>query len=321
MTHVDNEQGGFRHESVLVDEVLALLAPRAGGVYCDGTVGGGGHAKKILEASAPDGRLVGVDRDPAALAAARAALLPFGDRVTLVHGTFGELPAILAALGTPPLDGLLVDLGASSHQFDRAERGFSFAKDGPLDMRMNPTQGETALRLIERTSVDELARILRDYGEERHAGRVARAIKDAADRGALAGTRALRDVVAHALPAAEVRRMHIDPATRTFQALRIVVNRELDELAAFLRFFPDLLAPGGRCVVISFHSLEDRPVKERLRQLEWTSRLPEDLAAAQGERTTPICRSLTKKPLVALDAEVARNPRARSAKLRACEKV
>jgi 16S rRNA (cytosine1402-N4)-methyltransferase len=311
----------FAHESVLPDEVLAYLAPRAGGLYCDGTVGGGGHARRILEASAPDGRVVGVDRDPDAIAAARATLEPFGDRVTLVHGTFGELPAILGALGAVPVDGLLVDLGASSHQFDTAERGFSFSKEGPLDMRMDSTRGETALRLIERTSVDELARLLRDYGEERHAGRIARAIKDAAERGELRTTRELRELVTRALPAAEVRRMHIDPATRTFQALRIAVNRELDELEAFLRFFPELLAPGGRCVVISFHSLEDRPVKERFRELEWTSRLPPDLAAAAGERTVPVCRSLTRKPVTAGDDELARNPRARSAKLRACEKV
>jgi 16S rRNA (cytosine1402-N4)-methyltransferase len=310
----------FHHVPVLAAEVLALMAPRAGGVYCDGTLGGGGHARLVLEASGPDSRLVGVDRDPAALAAARDNLAEFGDRVTLVHGSFGELPSILAALGVPAVDGVLVDLGVSSHQFDTADRGFSFSKDGPLDMRMDPTRGETALALIEHAPVEELIRILRDYGEEKFAGRIARAMKQAAHDGALATTTQLARLVASVIPAAEVRRARIDPATRTFQALRIAVNRELDELERFLGFFPDLLRPGGRCLVISFHSLEDRPVKERFRELEWTSRLPRDLAEKAGERVDPICEVLTKKPVVATDAETERNPRARSAKLRACVK-
>ena len=310
----------FEHVSVLADEVVALMAPRSGGVYVDGTLGGGGHARRVLEASAPDGRLIGVDRDPAALAAARATLAEFGDRVTFVHGTFGELPTILAALGQPQVDGLLVDLGVSSHQFDTADRGFSFRAEGALDMRMDPTQGETALELIQRSTVEELIRILRDYGEEKFAGRIARAMKEAADAGTLTTTIELAQLCARAIPAAEVRRMKIDPATRTFQALRIAVNHELDELEAFLAAFPDLLRPRGRCLVIAFHSLEDRPVKERFRELEWTSRLPDDLAAKAGERTEPIVTVLTKKPVTASEAELARNPRARSAKLRAAEK-
>jgi 16S rRNA (cytosine1402-N4)-methyltransferase len=296
------------------------LAPRAGGIYCDATLGGAGHAVRILEASAPNGRLVGVDRDPVALAAARERLAPFGDRATLVHGRFAELPEILAGLALAQVDGLLIDLGVSSPQLDVAERGFSFSREGPLDMRMGDT-GETALELLERISVDELERILRDYGEERYAGRVARAVKDAARNGALATTVDLANVVRAVMPPNWARHEKIDPATRTFQALRIAVNGELDELERFLQFFPDLLAPGGRCVVIAFHSLEDRPVKERFRELEWTSRLPDDLAASAGERTVPICKQLTKKPVVAGDDELARNPRARSAKLRACEKV
>jgi 16S rRNA (cytosine1402-N4)-methyltransferase len=301
------------------DEVLHYLAPRAGGVYCDATVGGGGHAQRILETSAPDARLVGIDRDPHAIDAARERLAAFGDRVTLVHGRFGDAAEILQALGALPLSGIVLDLGVSSPQLDMAARGFSFAQEGPLDMRMDPTRGETALQLIERSDVDELARILRDYGEERYAQRIARAMKEAVRSGALRTTTELRAVVVRAVP----RAMHerIDPATRTFQALRIAVNEELAELERFLAAFPDLLAPSGRCVVIAFHSLEDRPVKERFRELEWTSRLPADLAAAAGERTRPICRVLTKKPVVATDEEIRRNPRARSAKLRACEKV
>ena len=310
----------FAHVPVLAEEVVTLMAPRAGGVYADGTLGGGGHARLVLEHSGPDGRLIGVDRDPAALAAAGAQLAEFGDRVTLVHGTFAELPTILAAVGVPQVDGVLVDLGVSSHQFDRPERGFSFRAPGELDMRMDPTQGETALELIRHSTVEELIAILRDYGEEKFAGRLARAMKEDVDAGTLRTTTELAAMCARVIPSAEVRRMKIDPATRTFQALRIAVNRELDQLKDFLAAFPELLRPRGRCLVISFHSLEDRPVKERFRELEWTSRLPPDLAAKAGERLTPICTQLTRKPVTAGEAELARNPRARSAKLRACEK-
>jgi 16S rRNA (cytosine1402-N4)-methyltransferase len=289
-------------------------------VYADGTLGGGGHARLILENCGPDGRLVGVDRDPAALEAARANLAEFGERVTLVHGTFAELPTILPAVGLPQVDGVLVDLGVSSHQFDTAERGFSFRAEGALDMRMDPGAGETALELLRRLHVDELIGILKDYGEEKFAGRIARAIKEAVDADRLHTTTELAALCARAVPAAEVRRMRIDPATRTFQALRIAVNREIEQLETFLAAFPELLKPGGRCLVISFHSLEDRPVKERFRELEWTSRLPPDLADKAGERIHPICTTLTRKPVVASEAETARNPRARSAKLRACQK-
>lgn len=306
---------------MLADEVVRYLAPRPGGVYCDATVGGGGHAERILDASAPDGRLIGVDRDPTALEASRKRLERFGDRVTLVHGTFSELPSILEALGVLPVDGILLDLGVSSPQLDVAARGFSFSKEGPLDMRMDPTSGETAEELLRRVSVDELEQILRDYGEERYAARIARAIKDALRQGDLHTTTELAALVARAMPPGAVRRDKIDPATRTFQALRIAVNRELSELERFLEVFPRLLARGGRLVVIAFHSLEDRLVKERFRELEWTSRLPRDLAEAAGERTEPICRVLTRKPVTASEGEVRRNPRARSAKLRACEKV
>jgi 16S rRNA (cytosine1402-N4)-methyltransferase len=309
----------FLHESVLAQEVLHYMAPHAGGVYCDATVGGGGHARLILEASAPDGRLVGIDRDPRAIEATRERLAELGDRVTLVHGRFGEAAEILEALGTAPLSGIVLDLGVSSPQLDLAERGFSFSQEGPLDMRMDPTRGETALELIERSEVSDLARILHEYGEERYSRKIARAVKDAVRAGAVRTTTELRAVVVRAIPRSHNER--IDPATRTFQALRIAVNEELSELERFLRVFPDLLAPSGRCVVIAFHSLEDRPVKERFRELEWTSRLPADLAAAAGERTRPICRVLTKKPVVASEEEIRRNPRARSAKLRACEKV
>jgi 16S rRNA (cytosine1402-N4)-methyltransferase len=312
---------GFEHVPVLEEEVLSHLAPHVDGIYCDATVGGAGHAQRILEMIAPRGRIVGVDRDPHALAAARERLASFGDRVTLVHGRFGDLPAILTALGATPVDGILVDLGVSSPQLDDAARGFSFSKEAPLDMRMDPTSGETAAALLGRVSTEELERILREYGEERYAARVARGIKEAVRGPGIRTTSELRAVIARAMPHGASRREKIDPATRTFQALRIAVNHELAELAAFLEAFPDLLAPGGRCVVIAFHSLEDRLVKDRFRELEWTSRLPPDLAAQAGERVTPICRQLTRKPVTPGEAEIARNPRARSAKLRAVEKV
>jgi 16S rRNA (cytosine1402-N4)-methyltransferase len=311
----------FAHIPVLADEVATWLAPRAGGIYCDGTLGGAGHPRRTHEASAPDGRLIGIDRDPGALAAARAALADLADRVTFVHDTFGNISTVLAELGIDRVDGFLLDIGPSSPQFDTPERGFSFAKAGPIDMRMDPSSGETALDLIQRLSAHDLAQLIFDYGEERYGRRVAAAIKDACAAGQLATTVDLAGVVEAAIPAPAKRRMRIHPATRTFQALRIAVNHELDELASFLDSFADLLAPGGRCVIISFHSLEDRMVKRTFRDLAWSSSLPPDLAEAAGERVHPVCTVLTKKPIFAGEAEVAANPRARSARLRACEKL
>jgi len=257
--------------------------------------------------------LLGVDRDPAALAAARETLARFGDRVELIHATYDELPELL---GDTQADGLLLDLGVSSPQFDQAERGFSFSADGPLDMRMDPTRGQTAAELIDSLTQEELADLLWTLGEERYSRRIARAIKEQRPQ----TTAELARVVASSMPAREARE-RIHPATRSFQALRIAVNQELTQLDKILEAFPRLLKSGGRCVIISFHSLEDRRVKERFRELEWTSRLPDDLAAAAGERTVPVCRTLTRKPVTASDAELALNPRSRSAKLRACEKV
>jgi 16S rRNA (cytosine1402-N4)-methyltransferase len=304
----------FAHATVLADEAVRLLAPRSGEVYCDATVGGGGHAERILEASSPAGRLVGIDRDPAALEAARTRLQRFGDRVTLVHGAFGDAPALLAGLGLEAVDGFLLDVGVSSPQLDRAERGFSFQREGPLDMRMDPTQGETAAGLLARVSVDELSDLLRRYSDERFSRRIARAIKEALARGELDTTTQLAAVVARAVPTRERGK---DPATRAFQALRIAVNDELGQLERFLAEFPSLLRQGGRIVVIAFHSLEDRLVKNRFRDLARESGLPADIAAQLGVRATPELRLLTKKPISPSEAEVAKNPRARSAHLRA----
>ena len=311
----------FDHRSVLLDEVLSHLEPRAGGTYVDGTLGGGGHSREILERSAPDGRVIGIDRDPDALAAARETLAPFGDRAILVHARFAEVDRVLAELAIARVDGFVLDLGVSSPQIDRAERGFSFTRAGPLDMRMDPTTGPTVLDLLRELSTDDLAEILRDYGEERYAKKIARRIKEAVRAGELATTLDLATLVAAAIPAAEQRKSRIHPATRTFQGLRIAVNRELDELTRFLAIFPGLLAPGGRCVVISFHSLEDRLVKQRFRDLAWTSSLPPDLARKAGERVDPVCVPVTKRAVFAADVETDANPRARSARLRACERT
>jgi 16S rRNA (cytosine1402-N4)-methyltransferase len=316
MTLGDEMAGtGGPHLPVLREEVLSWLAPRPGGRICDATVGYGGHARAILDASAPDGRLIGLDRDRDALEAARSNLASHGDRVTLVHAPFSRLAEVLAQAGALPLDGCLVDLGVSSPQLDRGERGFSFRRPGPLDMRMDQSSGETASQYLGRVSEQELTAVLRDFGEERFARRIAGEIVAARDTAPITTTDALAAIVTRAIPK---REHHKDPATRTFQALRIAVNRELEELERFLADVPGCLAPGGRLVVIAFHSLEDRMVKRRLRQLSDYpgGRGPGDVVGARpaGE---PRFEILTKKPVTASDAELAANPRARSAKLRA----
>ena len=307
----------FVHASVLGGEVLEGLAIRDHGTYVDGTLGGAGHATLILEARSTT-RLVGVDRDPTALAAAGERLARFGDRVRLVHGQFGDIAAILD--GTK-VDGIVLDLGVSSPQLDIAARGFSFGKTGPLDMRMDPTRGPTALELLRETDVEALGDIISELGEERYAKKIARMIKEALRDDQIETTTDLANLVARAIPAAEQRKSKIHPATRTFQALRIAVNAELDQLEQFLAVFPDLLVPGGRCAIISFHSLEDRLVKLRFRDLAWTSSLPPRLAAEAGERVEAVCELISRKAIVATDEELALNPRARSARLRVCERT
>jgi 16S rRNA (cytosine1402-N4)-methyltransferase len=295
------------HVPVLLDEVVGFLAPKAGGVYCDATLGLGGHASRILQLSSPDGRLVGLDRDTQALARAGAGLAQFGDRVTLVHSQFGAIRSVLEGLGVAALDGCLVDLGVSSLQLDSADRGFSFRKSAPLDMRMDQSQGETAADFLGRADEGELERILRDLGEERFARKIARTIVEARDQVDLSTTTALAELIARVVP---FRERHKDPATRTFQALRIALNDELGELERFLADAPSFLRPGGRLVVISFHSLEDRIAKRQFRAL-----------AARDVPGGPSLRILTKHVVVAGDDERRRNPRSRSAKLRAVERL
>jgi len=300
------------HRPVMRTEAVRFLAPDRGGIYVDGTVGLGGHAAAIL-AAGPEVRLIGIDRDPQALRYAAARLAQFGDRVTLVHGNYRDLTEILSDLGIEAIDGFLLDLGLSSLQLDAPERGFSFRADGPLDMRMDPTQKTSAADLVNGASVEELARILRDYGEERFAGRIARAIVAARP---IETTGALAEVVRRAIP----RRFHerrIDPATRTFQALRIAVNDELRNLQDGLAAGFAALRPGGVIVVISFHSLEDRIVKRFFRKLA----TPHYESLAPGPPLPPQAEVLTKKPLRPSEEEIGENPRARSAKLRACRKL
>ncbi len=284
----------------MVAEVLEHLEPSRGGLFIDCTVGLGGHARALLEGGAS--RLIGLDRDPAAVAAARSALSGFGDRVDLVHADYRRLNAVLDERGVTKVDGVLVDLGVSSMQLDAPGRGFSFRQDAPLDMRMDTTAGPTAAEAIREVDERTLADVIYEFGEERHSRRVARAIVAARVQAPIETTGRLADIVRRAIPRKGYSR--IDPATRTFQAIRIWVNRELEGLDAFLGDAARRLAVDGRMVVITFHSLEDRIAKHTLRALQ-----NEDFGL----------RIRTKRPMVPGEAEVERNPRARSAKLRAAE--
>jgi 16S rRNA (cytosine1402-N4)-methyltransferase len=286
------------HIPVLVDEVLQLLTPERGGIFVDCTVGLGGHAGALLAAGAE--RLIGIDRDDAALAHARAARVEFADRVELVHADYRELPRVLDERSVAEVNGILADLGVSSMQLESEGRGFSFRRDEPLDMRMDRSRGETAAELLARVDETELADVIYRFGEERHSRRIARALVRARETQPLRTTGEVAEIVRRAARVKGYAR--IDPATRTFQALRIWVNRELDGLDTFLGDSVARLQPGGRLAVIAFHSLEDRIVKHTFRGLEQA-------------------RVLTKRPVVAGDDEVARNPRARSAKLRAVERM
>ena len=289
------------HEPVMVAEVLDLLQPSRGGLFVDCTVGLGGHSRALLEAGATG--LLGLDRDLSALALARGALAAFGDRVELVHADYRELDRVLDERGTTHAAGILADLGVSSMQFDAEGRGFSFRRDEPLDMRMDQSRGPSVADLLRDVEETELAGVIYRFGEERASRRVARALVNARRESPIDTTGRLAAIVRRAVPHHGHQR--IDPATRTFQALRIWVNRELDGLDAFLASAARRLLANARLAVITFHSLEDRIVKHTFRAME---------KAGDG------LRILTKRPLVPADEEVARNPRARSAKLRAIER-
>jgi 16S rRNA (cytosine1402-N4)-methyltransferase len=306
------------HEPVLLDEVLAALQPSPGGVYLDGTVGAGGHAAAVLSASAPDGQLFGFDRDRNALEIAKQRLAQFGNRVHLLHENFDQLSRVARQHHIPPADGVLLDLGVSSMQFDQPERGFSFQVDGPLDMRMDERAVQTAADLVNQLPETELANLIYRYGEERHSRRIARAIVRSRP---LRRTSELAQVVAQAARFRKGRgRAKIHPATRTFQALRIAVN---DELGALERTLPQAIAwlkPGGRLAVISFHSLEDRIVKRFFQQESRDCICPPDQLSCTCRHKATI-RIITKKPIIPSSVELDANPRARSAKLRVVELI
>jgi 16S rRNA (cytosine1402-N4)-methyltransferase len=307
------------HKPVLVAEAIASLQCRAGAVYLDGTLGGGGHAFEILTNSSPDGRLIGIDADGDALREAEKHLAPFGDRVILVKGNFADMETILSGMKIEKVEGILLDLGVSSHQLDTAERGFSFTLDAPLDMRMDRDRGPSAYDLVHTLSGEELEGVIRKFGEERMARRIARAIVARRTLSPIRTTGDLASVVTGAMPRTRgPARIH--PATRTFQALRIAVNDELAGLQQALTDGMGLLKPGGRFSVISFHSLEDRIVKSAFRAAEKGCFCPPDLPVCACGRK-PTMNVITRRPVVPGEAEIRDNPRARSAKLRTAERI
>lgn len=308
----------LEHVPVLLREAIEYLAPRAGGVYVDGTVGAGGHAEELLRRSAPDGVLIGLDRDDEAVERSMKRLSSFEGRAVLRQANFRDVDRVLADLGIGAVDGVLLDLGVSWFHLRTPERGFSFLLDGPLDMRMDRRGGRTAADLVNRLPRQELARIIREYGEEQKAGAIARAIERGRVRGPITSTLQLAEIISSVYPPHLPRRIH--PATRTFQALRIAVNDEVESLREGLKKAHRVLKPGGRMVVISFHSLEDRVVKQLFaswaRGCTCPPRVPVCVCGLK-----PGVKVLTKKPVLPSEEEVERNPAARSAKLRAAEKI
>lgn len=304
-------EGWSGHEPVLLSETIALLEPRTDGLYLDGTLGGGGHAEAILEASNPGGRLVGIDRDPRAIDHARRRLARFADRVELHEGSFADLEA-LPGLATRRLDGALLDLGVSSAQIDEKARGFSYQQDAPLDMRMGP-RGEPARDVLSRAELDELTEIFRRYGEERHARRIALAIVRERDRHPITTTGELRALVERTVPRSE---HPLKSVARVFQALRVAVNSELDALSTGLPRIFERLGENGRLAVISYHSLEDRIVKRAFRELAADCVCPPDFPVCRCDKRSE-AEILTPRPITPAPRETRANPRARSARLRA----
>ncbi len=311
---------GAGHESVLLGAAVSGLRPAPGAVLVDATLGPGGHAAAMLEAVGPAGRVIGIDRDPAALTLARERLARFGDRFTALHGDHRDIAAILAGRGVTAVDGVLADLGISSVQLDDPARGFAFSTDGPLDMRIDPgSGGVSAADLVAELPVEDLREIISTWGEDRLAGRIARAIVKERTVATIATTAHLAALVEKvAGPAAHRFRIH--PATRTFQALRIAVNREIEEIPAFIEGAVSLLRRGGRLAVISFHSLEDRAVKTTMHALAHRCICPPELPVC-GCGRVDVVKTITGRPIIAGEAEVRSNPRSRSAKLRIVERL
>lgn len=305
------------HRPVLLDVVVEHLCAAPAGLFVDATVGLGGHADAIL-AQRPDIRLVGLDRDDAALELADLKLARWTGRYELCHSDYRALPELSERRAWAPLAAVLVDMGVSSLQLDDPDRGFSFRLEGPLDMRMDRRESRTAAELVNRLEANELRVLIRDYGEDPHAGRIARAIVMAREAGPITSTGELAHIVEQAVPQRGPRRIH--PATQTFQALRIAVNRELDGIEEFVVATARQLAPGGRLAIIAFHSLEDRVVKRAFRYLASNCECPPEIPTCVCDKRAEV-KLLSSKPLRADEAEVAANPRARSAKLRVLEKI
>ncbi len=309
----------FHHIPVMLPEVLTWLDPQPGGVYCDGTLGGGGHSERILEAAGDSGRLYGIDRDETAIAASSERLKRFPG-FTAIHGNFHDAKALLAAAGAPALDGALLDLGVSSPQLDTPERGFSYHEDAPLDMRMDRSRGMTAAELLNTLPEEEIAGIIRDYGEEKWAVRIAKILCERRAEKPLETTFDLVAAVDAAIPKAVRRKDEGHPARRTFQAIRIAVNDELTPLDQALCDLTDCLKPGGRLCVITFHSLEDRLVKRCFQRLRNPCVCPPKAPICTCGRK-PVVNILAGGAVKPSDGEVEMNPRARSAKLRVAEKI
>ena len=308
----------FQHASVLLDECIEALNVRPGGIYLDGTLGGAGHSLEIAK-RLTTGRLIGVDRDPAALEAAGQRLAAYMDRVTLVHSNFRALGAILDELGIGSVDGMLFDLGVSSPQLDDGSRGFSYMSDAPLDMRMDPGDSLTAREIVNTWPREELRRILFEFGEERYAPLIAAAIERRREQKPIETTLELVDVIRSAMPPQALREKQ-HPAKRSFQAIRIAVNDELSSVSDAMHAAIDRLSPGGRLAVITFHSLEDRIVKNAMQEAARGCTCPPEFPVCVCGKK-PKIRILTRKPVVSGERELAGNPRARSAKLRAAEKL
>ncbi len=309
----------FHHVPIMVREVLTLLAPERGGVFVDGTLGGGGHAEAVLRRLPAGGRLFGIDRDGEALAAAGARLSPFEDRFTAIKGNFFDMKPLLAAHGVEHADGILLDLGVSSHQLDKAERGFSYKAEAPLDMRMDQTASLDAYAVVNTWPKDELVHIFYEYGEERFSQRIAERISAEREKHPIETTTRLAAIVKDAIPT-KFRNEPQHPARRVFQAIRIAVNSELDGLADAIDSAAGLLNPGGRLVILTFHSLEDRIVKNVFRRMENPCTCPKSAPVCICGRK-PTARVLTRHPLTADEAEQSENSRSTCAKLRAIEKL
>lgn len=308
----------FHHVSVLLDECIEALNIKPEGIYVDGTLGGAGHSSRIA-AKLTTGRLIGIDRDTVALTAAEKRLEPYMDRVTLVHSDFSELKNVLSRLNIEKVDGILLDLGVSSPQLDDGARGFSYMADAPLDMRMNREDPVTAHTVVNTWPYEELRRILYDYGEERYAPQIAAAICRRREERAIETTLELVDIIRSAMPAAALREKQ-HPAKRSFQAIRIAVNDELGDLEKVLDAAIPALNPGGRLAIITFHSLEDRIVKNAMAAAAKGCTCPPNFPVCVCGKT-PQVKVMTRKPITSSDEELNRNPRARSAKLRVCEKI